>query len=243
MNVLSAPWKNLHTVGTLSTTREGGVSKAPFRSLNVGLHVGDNKGHVLKNRSLLNEHTPKPAVWLNQVHSADVVIVDKHFDVNERRDADALYTQLLNQPLAIMTADCLPILLTSSDGREVAAIHGGWRGLEQGIVKNVLECFSTKYENIHAWLGPAIGPSQFEVGVEVLELFEKRSPLLTSAFTLQANNKYLADIYAIARILLSQCGIKNITGGEYCTVTQHDLFFSYRRDSKTGRMASLIWRK
>jgi len=243
MHLLSATWQNLHKVGTLSTTCGGGVSKIPFKSFNLGFHVGDNQNHVSKNRSLLTNLLPKPAVWLNQVHSSNVIIVDEHFDFDELHDADALYTQLLNQPLAIMTADCLPILLVSDDEKEVAAIHGGWRGLEQGIIKNTLACFSTKYENISAWLGPAIGPSRFEVGAEVFELFQKSSPSFIQAFILQTNGKYLADIYCIARTLLTQLGVKNITGGDYCTVSQSDLFFSYRRDGRTGRMASLIWRK
>ena len=243
MHLLSATWQNLHKVATLSTTCGGGVSKIPFKSFNLGFHVGDSQNHVSKNRSLLTNLLPKPAVWLNQVHSSNVVIVDGHFNFDELHDADALYTQLLNQPLAIMTADCLPILLVSDDEKEVAAIHGGWRGLEQGIIKNTLECFSTEYENISAWLGPAIGPNRFEVGAEVFELFQNRSPSFIQAFTLQTNGKYLADIYGIARTLLTQLGVKNITGGDYCTVSQSDLFFSYRRDGQTGRMASLIWRK
>ncbi|WP_024608934.1 MULTISPECIES: peptidoglycan editing factor PgeF [unclassified Pseudoalteromonas] len=243
MHLLSATWQNLHKVGTLSTTCGGGVSKIPFKSFNLGFHVGDNQNHVSKNRSLLTNLLPKPAVWLNQIHSSNVVIVDEYFDFDELHDADALYTQLLNQPLAIMTADCLPILLVSDDEKEIAAIHGGWRGLEQGVIENTLECFSTKYENISAWLGPAIGPNRFEVGAEVFELFQKRSPLFIQAFTLQTNGKYLADIYGIARTLLTQLGVKNIKGGDYCTVSQSDLFFSYRRDGQTGRMASLIWRK
>ncbi|ALQ07586.1 hypothetical protein D172_005540 [Pseudoalteromonas sp. Bsw20308] len=243
MHLLSATWQNLHNVGTLSTTCEGGVSQVPFKSLNLGLHVGDNKEYVLKNRALLNTHIPKPAVWLNQVHSNNVVIVDEHFDFTELHNADALYTQLIDQPLAIMTADCLPILLSSNDGNEVAAIHGGWRGLEQGIIKSTLDCFDAKHEDINAWLGPAIGPNKFEVGSDVFELFQAQSSLFVEAFKLQTNHKYLADIYNIARILLNQSGIKKITGGEYCTVSRKDLFFSYRRDGQTGRMASLIWRK
>ena len=243
MHLLSATWQNLHKVGTLSTTCGGGVSKTPFKSFNLGYHVGDNKSDVSKNRSLLTKLLPKPAVWLNQVHSSDVVIVDEYFDSKKLHNADALYTQLLNQPLAIMTADCLPILLTSNDGTEVAAIHGGWRGLKQGIIQNTLKCFNAKPENIYAWLGPAIGPDQFEVGVEVFEAFNSQSPLFSDAFKPHLNNKYYADIYGIARILLSQLGVITIAGGEYCTVSQSHLFFSYRRDGQTGRMASLIWRK
>jgi hypothetical protein len=240
---LSATWQSLHGVDTLSTTREGGVSQPPFDSLNLGLHVGDNSQDVLNNRARVNAHLPKPAIWLNQVHSADVITVDERFDPNQTLTGDALHTQLRNQPLAIMTADCLPILLSSSDGQEVAAIHAGWRGLEQGVINNTLACFKNASANIHAWLGPAIGANQFQVGQEVVELFTATNPLMHSAFKAQNNEKYLADIYLIATILLNQQGVINISGGEYCTVSQANLFFSYRRDGQTGRMASLIWRK
>lgn len=243
MQYLSAAWQTIDAVGTLSTTREGGVSHPPYESLNLGLHVGDNIQHVLRNRACVSSHLPKPAVWLNQVHSAHVVTVDKDFDINKTIDADALYTQLHNQPLAIMTADCLPLLLTSHDGSEVAAIHGGWRGLEQGIIKNTLRCFKAERRNIHAWLGPAIGPNKFEVGDDVVKLFSSKIPVLEAAFTQQKNRKYLANIYSIASLLLQQQGIIHVSGGGYCTVSDAEKFFSYRRDGQTGRMVSLIWRK
>ena len=178
MQLLSATWQSLHNVSTLSTTREGGVSKAPYNSLNLGLHVNDSQANVLKNRSVLNNFLPNPAIWLNQIHSADVITVDQQFDFNKLHNADALYTRLVDQPLAIMTADCLPILLASNDGTEVAAIHGGWRGLKQGIIQNALKCFNAKPENIYAWIGPAIGPDQFEVGVEVFEAYDDWQQLL-----------------------------------------------------------------
>ena len=138
MAFLSAPWPNLTSVGTLSTTREGGVSKPPFNSLNLGLHVDDDPEHVLKNRALVEQSLPNPPLWLNQVHSGDVLCVDADFNFQTLHSADALYTKVKNQPLAIMSADCLPILFASHDGHEVAAVHGGWRGLEKGIIKNML---------------------------------------------------------------------------------------------------------
>jgi hypothetical protein len=243
MAFLSAPWPNLTSVGTLSTTREGGVSKPPFNSLNLGLHVDDDPEHVLKNRALVEQSLPNPPLWLNQVHSGDVLCVDADFNFQTLHSADALYTQVKNQPLAIMSPDCLPILFASHDGHEVAAVHGGWRGLEKGIIKNTLACFSSPSKQIYAWLGPAIGAEQFEVGAEVATQFIAKSPLFKEAFKLQSNNKYLCDIYLIARIELEQLGVINISGGDYCTVSQPSLFFSYRREGKTGRMASLIWRK
>ena len=241
--MITPAWTAPITISALSTTRKGGVSVAPFDSFNVGLHVGDDEQAVLANRELLTNQLPNPAVWLNQIHSSDVVVIDEDSDLNQVRSADALYTRVAKQPLAIMTADCLPVLLCSTTGDEIAAVHGGWRGLEKGIIKNTLACFSAPSKQIYAWLGPAIGSEQFEVGAEVATRFIAKSPLFKEAFKLQSNNKYLCDIYLIARIELEQLGVINISGGDYCTVSQPSLFFSYRREGKTGRMASLIWRK
>ncbi len=236
-------WTAPTNVGALSTTRQGGVSHAPFMSLNLGLHVGDDQQAVLTNRALLAAQLPKATVWLNQIHSSEVVVVDEYFDPQANYDADALYTRLKNQPLAIMTADCLPVLLTSESGDEVAAIHGGWRGLHAGIIANTLRHFSSPAEQIIAWLGPAIGAAKFEVGSEVKALFCEQSASHHTAFVAQADGKYLADIYLLATTQLINLGIRNISGGEYCTVSNSEQFFSYRRDGQTGRMASLIWRK
>ena len=241
--MISPTWNAPTNIGALSTTRAGGCSVAPFASLNLGLHVGDDEQAVLANRNSLAQRLPKSPVWLNQVHSADVVMVDEQFTTASVLNADALYTRLQNQPLAIMTADCLPVLLTSLCGSEVAAIHGGWRGLNLGIIANTLAHFNAPAEQIIAWLGPAIGAQKFEVGAEVKMAFCEQSHTHTTAFKALANGKYLADIYAIAGQQLSQLGVKNISGGEFCTVSQPAQFFSYRRDGQTGRMASLIWRK
>ncbi|WP_374991026.1 peptidoglycan editing factor PgeF [Pseudoalteromonas haloplanktis] len=242
MAMLTPTWNAPANIGALSTTRTGGSSVAPFASLNLGLHVGDDEQAVLANRDHLAQYLPQPPVWLNQVHSADVVVVDARFTA-ELINADALYTQLQNRPLAIMTADCLPVLLTSTCGTEVAAIHGGWRGLNLGIIANTLAHFNAPAEQVIAWLGPAIGAQKFEVGAEVKMAFCEQSLTHAAAFTVLSNGKYLADIYAIARHQLNQLGVKHISGGEYCTVSQPEQFFSYRRDGQTGRMASLIWRK
>lgn len=241
--MITPTWPAPINIGALSTTRKGGYSEAPFSSFNLGLHVGDDEQKVLANRELLASHLPTKPVWLNQVHSSDVVIVDEQFDHSKLVDADALFTRLPEQPLAIMTADCLPILLTTECGSEVAAIHGGWRGLYAGIIANTIALFTTPSEKIVAWLGPAIGAQNFEVGEEVKAAFCQLSAQYQHAFQAQANGKYLADIYAIAHVQLNHLGILKISGGEYCTVHQQAQFFSYRRDGKTGRMATLIWRK
>ena len=241
--MLLPDWPAPNNIAAISTTREGGVSQAPFASLNLGLHVGDQQNDVLTNRQRLATHLPAAPVWLNQVHSSDVVVVDAQFNLQQKCSADALYTQLKNQPLAIMTADCLPILLSSQCGSEVAAIHGGWRGLHAGIIANTLNCFSCPAEHIIAWFGPAIGATKFEVGSEVRTLFCEQLTAHTHAFAAQGEGKYLADIYRLAKEQLLHLGISNISGGEHCTVSNAKQFFSYRRDGQTGRMASLIWRK
>ena len=239
--MITPAWTAPNTVSALSTIRQGGVSVAPFDSFNVGLHVGDDEQAVLANRALLTNQLPNPAVWLNQTHSSDVIVIDEKSDLSQVRAADALYTRLIKQPLAIMTADCLPVLLCSSSGDEVAAVHGGWRGLAQAILANTVSHFQAPENDIIAWLGPAIGPSQFEVGQDVKECFCLQNPVHQQAFTAK-HEKYMADIYLLARQQLAQLGVVKIYGGEYCTVTDKSQFFSYRRDGQTGRMASLIWR-
>jgi len=239
--MITPAWTAPNTVSALSTIRQGGVSVAPFDSFNVGLHVGDDEQAVLANRALLTNQLPNPAVWLNQTHSSDVIVIDEKSDLSQVRAADALYTRLVKQPLAIMTADCLPVLLCSSSGDEVAAVHGGWRGLAQAILANTVSHFQAPANDIIAWLGPAIGPSQFEVGQDLKDSFCLQNPVHQQAFTAK-HEKYMADIYLLARQQLAQLGVVKIYGGEYCTVTDKSQFFSYRRDGQTGRMASLIWR-
>ncbi|WP_405128709.1 peptidoglycan editing factor PgeF [Pseudoalteromonas sp. PB2-1] len=241
MVMITPAWTAPITISALSTTRKGGVSVAPFDSFNVGLHVGDDEQAVLANRELLTNQLPNPAVWLNQIHSSDVVVIDEGSDLNQVRSADALYTRVAKQPLAIMTADCLPVLLCSTTGDEIAAVHGGWRGLAQGILANTIAHFKAKPSDIIAWFGPAIGPSEFEVGQEVKACFCELNANHQHAFT-PRGDKYLADIYLLARQQLAQLGVVNIFGGEHCTVSDKSQFFSYRRDGETGRMASLIWR-
>lgn len=239
--MITPAWTAPITISALSTTRKGGVSVAPFDSFNVGLHVGDDEQAVLANREQLTNQLPNPAVWLNQIHSSDVVVIDEDSDLNQVRSADALYTRVAKQPLAIMTADCLPVLLCSTTGDEIAVVHGGWRGLAQGILANTIAHFKAKPSDIIAWFGPAIGPSEFEVGQEVKACFCELNANHQHAFT-PRGDKYLADIYLLARQQLARLGVVSIFGGEHCTVSDKSQFFSYRRDGETGRMASLIWR-
>ncbi|EKT54286.1 purine nucleoside phosphorylase YfiH [Providencia burhodogranariea] len=241
MNELIFPdWPQPKNVLSCSTTRIGGVSLPPFDSLNLGSHVGDVPEAVSENRSRLVSlaNLPQHPLWLEQIHGTKVL----HLNGNtfENRQADAIYTNQAGQVCAIMTADCLPVLFCSKDGKEVAAAHAGWRGLCDGILENTISQFTNPANEIMAWLGPAIGPEKFEVGAEVRQAFINQSNDLKSGF-IAKGDKFLADIYLLARIKLQAVGISSIYGGSFCTVSDENRFFSYRRAGKTGRMASLIW--
>ncbi|MCW2255964.1 YfiH family protein [Providencia alcalifaciens] len=233
-------WPQPKNVLSCSTTRIGGVSLPPFDSLNLGSHVGDEPEAVRENRSRLLSlaNLPQHPLWLEQVHGTKVL----HLNGNafENRQADAVYTNQAGQVCAIMTADCLPVLFCSKDGKEVAAAHAGWRGLCDGILENTVAQFTKPTNEIMAWFGPAIGPKKFEVGAEVRQAFINQSSDLDLGFIAQGD-KFLADIYLLARIKLQAIGISSIYGGSFCTVSDEYRFFSYRRASITGRMASLIW--
>ncbi|MBP6124206.1 MULTISPECIES: purine nucleoside phosphorylase YfiH [Providencia] len=241
MSTLIFPdWPQPKKVASCSTTRAGGVSLPPFDSLNLGDHVDDLPEAVSENRHRLISlaQLPQQPLWLEQVHGTTVLRLNE--ELLESNQADAVYTNKIGQVCAVMTADCLPVLFCNKDGTEVAAAHAGWRGLCSGVLENTVAQFSCPSSEIMAWLGPAIGAEKFEVGVEVKEAFVNQSNELIAAFT-ASNDKYLADIYSLARLKLQAVGLSSIYGGTYCTVTDKNRFFSYRREGKTGRMASLIW--
>jgi polyphenol oxidase len=227
--------KNIHA---LTTLRTGGVSTGLYSSLNPATHVGDDPDLVMQNRTIIRETLALPAepVWLQQIHSNTVVDAAK---VEALPQADASYSHAANVLCTVMTADCLPLLVCSGDGACVAAVHAGWRGLLDGIITNTIMAMQS--DNLLVWLGPAIGPACFEVGTEVREAFVKKSANFACAFK-QQGDRWLADIYQLARVELSFLAIDKIYGGDFCTVTEHERFYSYRRDKETGRMASLIWR-
>ena len=190
------------------------------------------------NRALLSALLPSEPVWLNQVHGADVVDAGT---VSGVPDADASFATTPGVVCAVLTADCLPVLFCDLSGQVVAAAHAGWRGLAAGVLGNtVARMRDAGAQQIQAWLGPAIGSRRFEVGVDVLQAFAGLDPA-GRHFALQANGKYLADIYALARLALHACGVDLLAGGDFCTVEDAPRFYSYRRDGVTGRMASLIW--
>ena len=235
-------WPAPAGVNAVMTTRSGGVSSAPFDSMNLGDHVNDDPEAVSSNRALLVEQLalPSPPVWLTQVHG--VLAID-HDSASNGVEADAIVSHSSEQVCAIMTADCLPVLFCNRQGTAVAAAHAGWRGLESGVLESTIAGMQCDSKDILVWLGAAIGPDAFEVGPEVRDAFIEKHQQAQRAFVTQGNGKYLADIYELARIRLETAGIAldNIYGGEWCTYTQSDLYFSYRRESQTGRMASLIW--
>lgn len=238
-NFLVPDWPAPANVHAATTLRTGGVSTAPFDSLNPAGHVGDNPKNVAENRSLIKQllALPDDPVWLEQVHGNRIVYAQKS---RQAQQADASYTDQAGVVCAVLTADCLPLLVCSSDGQQIAAIHAGWRGLLAGIISSTVAVFAN--HDLIIWLGPAIGPSCFEVGEEVLSAFQTKSPNYATAFKKQHGGKYLADIYQLARLELSGLGIDKIYGGGFCTVSDHNRFYSFRRDQQTGRMATLIWR-
>lgn len=188
-------------------------------------------------QSLLN--LPGEPVWLKQVHGKEVIEARA---ANRYQMADASYSRVPHQVCVVMTADCLPILICDQHASCVAAIHAGWRGLAQGIIGATLQCLNIPSNDVRVWLGPAIGQQKFEVGEDVYTQFTAQDAQTSRAFTPLNKDKWLANLYELARMQLHQRGVHHIYGGQYCTYTQEDLFYSYRRDKgKTGRMASLIW--
>lgn len=241
MSKLIVPqWPLPQGVAACSSTRIGGVSQPPYDSLNLGAHCGDNLEHVEENRKRLFAagNLPSKPIWLEQVHGKDVLKLTGEPYSSKR--ADASYSNTPGTVCAVMTADCLPVLFCNRAGTEVAAAHAGWRGLCAGVLEETVACFADKPENIIAWLGPAIGPRAFEVGPEVRDAFMAKDPKSDGAFA-PRGEKYLADIYQLARQRLTNAGVANLYGGDHCTFSESETFFSYRRDKTTGRMASFIW--
>lgn len=239
-DLLLPDWPAPANVCAVISTRRGGVSGAPFDTLNLGDHVGDDPAAVAENRRRLQMAAGAPATpfWLNQVHGTRVL--ECASDLADR-EADASITGHPGQVCVVMTADCLPVLICNRAGNRVAAAHAGWRGLADGVLEATLAGFDDPAEQLLVWLGPAIGPAAFEVGAEVRARFLQDDPRADNAFQPGRPGHWLADIYRLARLRLERAGVGFIGGGDYCTVTDRERFFSYRRDGVTGRMASMIW--
>ncbi|MBA2352745.1 MAG: peptidoglycan editing factor PgeF [Burkholderiales bacterium] len=249
-------WPAPRNVRALITTRSGGVSAGPYRSFNLGDQVDDQPQAVAENRRRLRCHLPADPLWLSQRH--ETVVADAGAASPARNSlrtagtggersgdwvrpfADAGVAHRTNAVCAVLTADCLPVLLCDRAGSCVAVAHAGWRGLAAGIIEETVRAMRVQPSTLIAWLGPAIGPRKFEVGDDVLRAFTLPNAAAKSAFIALRESKWLADIYALARMRLIACGVTAIYGGEYCTVSD-DRFFSHRRDKITGRFASLIW--
>lgn len=232
-------WPAPAGVRALSTTRAGGVSVAPYDSLNLGTHVGDDAANVAANRAQVRRIVPSEPAWLNQVHGT--VVVDAA-SVAGVPDADASVSRTPGAVCVVMTADCLPVLLCDRAGSVVGAAHAGWRGLHGGVIEATVAAMQVAPADVIAWLGPAIGPTAFEVGDEVRAAFVATDAIADAAFKPAGQpGKWLADIYLLARQRLAALGVPAVYGGECCTVSESRRFFSYRRDGVTGRMASLVW--
>ncbi|HMV17264.1 MAG TPA: peptidoglycan editing factor PgeF [Zoogloea sp.] len=238
-NWIVPDWPAPACVRALSTTRLGGVSPAPWDSLNLGTHVQDDPARVLANRAILRAQLPADPVWLNQVHGTTVVDAAV---VSGIPDADAAIARASGAVCVVMTADCLPVLLCDRAGTVVGAAHAGWRGLHGGVIEATLAAMGVAPHEVLAWLGPAIGPAAFEVGDEVRAAFVADDEAAASAFLPgAAPDKWLADLYRLACQRLARAGVTRVSGGGLCTVADRRRFFSYRRDGLTGRMASLVW--
>lgn len=231
-------WPAPSNVRVVQTLRSGGFSQAPWHSFNLGDHVGDQLEHVKANRAALRTLLPGDPCWLKQVHGIAAVNADLMPNLPE---GDAAYARQIGHVCVVMTADCLPVLFCDRAGTVVAAVHAGWRGLVAGVLEATIEKMGVPVNQLLAWLGPAIGPACFEVGDEVRAAFIDQAAVAAQSFSPLENGKWLADIYGLARQRLQGAGIGSISGGDFCTVSDPQRFFSYRRDGVTGRMASMIW--
>ncbi len=231
-------WPAPASVRAFVTTRTGGVSAGPYASLNLATHVGDDPVAVTENRRRLRAHLPAEPLWLTQVHGVTVVRAD---DAVEGAEADAAFTRRAGAVCAVLTADCLPLLLCNDIGTVVAAAHAGWRGLAGGVIEAAVRATNEPPARLLVWLGPAIGPQAFEVDAEVRAAFLAHAPDAAAAFVEKENGKWLADLYRLAELRLNALGVSRVHGGGRCTFLEADSFYSYRREKATGRMASLIW--
>ncbi len=240
MNILAkfANWTAPANVSALTTTRSPGFSKPPFDANNLGLHVGDNFEDVKANRHALKTSFNRPLdpEWLDQIHSNVCVVVEEE----SNRVADAAITRHSDRTLIIMTADCLPIVLTNKQGTEIAAIHSGWRGLVTGVIENTLNKMQSPREHLIAWIGPAICQSCYEVGDEVLNSYQSRYTFASQAFR-PKGKKMLANLPLLAQLVLKSLDVLTVFQSNICTFEQNTDFYSYRRTPQTGRMATLIW--
>jgi polyphenol oxidase len=249
---LVADWAAPASVGTLVTTKRGGVSGGPYATMNLGFAtaartVGDPAGCIAENRRRLDRFLPSSPVWLDQVHGTTVATLEGAALADARATppvADAAVTREPGVVCAVLTADCLPVLLADRQGRAVGIAHAGWRGLAAGVLEatvKALAALDVPARELVVWLGPAIGPAAFQVGADVVAAFGAVDAHSASAFAPDGRGRWHADIYRLARQRLAAAGVDAVAGGGLCTHTDAARFYSYRRERETGRMAALVW--
>ncbi|HVN98779.1 MAG TPA: peptidoglycan editing factor PgeF [Steroidobacteraceae bacterium] len=241
---LAASWRAPGAVRAGCTLRTGGSSAAPYASLNLGDHVGDDPAAVERNRSQLRAvlRLPSEPLWLQQVHGTGVLEADAPGAAGRAVQADAAVTRQAGRVLAILVADCMPVLFASADGTVLAAAHAGWRGLCGGVLESTVHAMRVEPRGLHAWLGPAIGVRHFEVGEEVRAAFVAHDAGAAAAFAANARGRWQCDLGALARQRLAALGVTQVTAADVCTYSDAARCYSYRRDGRTGRMAALLWR-
>ncbi|HSH07218.1 MAG TPA: peptidoglycan editing factor PgeF [Burkholderiales bacterium] len=234
-------WKVPVRVRALVTTRAGGVSGGAHASLNLGLRCGDAAESVLENRRRLGALLPAKPLWLHQLHGREVLRAVPEQAGDAEAEADASVTTHARTVCAVLVADCMPVFLADVRGEAVGVAHAGWRGLSAGVIEATVAAFPCAPARLVAWLGPAIGPRVYEVGDEVRAAFVSQDGEAVAAFVPTRPGHWLADLYALARRRLSSCGVGRIGGGGFCTYSEPERFYSFRRDRVTGRMAALAW--
>lgn len=240
MKYLRPDWPAPKQIKAYTTVRSGWGGRQAHHDENSGNYTKNSQNYVSESQRLISLlQLPDEPIWLHQRHTTTVV---EALPENREKNADAAFSTTPRQVCVVLTADCLPILICNQQGTHVAAIHAGWRGLAGGIIESTINALRQPGDELMAWLGPAIGPNKFEVGKDVFDAFTSNHAESETAFTPHTEGKWLANLYELAKIRLRLTGVSQISGGDYCTYTQDDLFFSYRRDKgKTGRIASLIW--
>ena len=233
-------WDAPARVRAFVTTRAGGVSGGEFASMNLGGGGGDDPAHVARNRLIVREQLPAMPRWMKQVHGTDVADLDV-LGESQVPVADAAVASKPGRVAVVLTADCMPLFLADESGERVAVTHAGWRGMAAGVIERTVEAMGSQPSRVVAWMGPTIGPAAFEVGPEVREAFMADDPDAGGAFRSHKPGKFMADLYSLARRRLAGAGVTRVHGGGFCTYTETQRFFSYRRAQKSGRMGAFIW--
>jgi YfiH family protein len=233
-------WPAPSRVRAFVTTRHGGVSAGEYASLNLGTRGGDDPRNVAANRLVVRDQLPAMPRWMAQVHGAAVCDLDA-LGNHGVATADAAVTRVAGTVGVVLTADCMPLFLCDRAGTRAGVAHAGWRGMAAGVIENAVAALGAEPREVLAWMGPTIGPTAFEVGSEVREAFLAAGPEADAAFEPHGPGKFMADLYALARMRLARAGVREVHGGGFCTYREPQRFFSYRRVPASGRMGAFIW--